>query len=152
MRIIVTGSRNLYPVQDAREILCNLFLEYPHLWWKDIRIVHGCCPSNGLRNVDWAFNETAIKLGMEVEQWHPEPFGPWPECGPKRNKAMVQAGADLGIAYHDNLIASKGTLGCVRLMLYAGIPVRLYGSAFKPGSRIVGFGANDTIILKDFTG
>lgn len=120
MRVIVTGSRHLYPREDAEDILAHLVMErFP----KEIRIIHGCCPSNGLRNVDFAFDEAALNLGLEVEMFHPEQYGPWPGCGPKRNTAMVQAGGDLCIAYHHDLADSKGTLDCVRKCLQARIPV-----------------------------
>jgi hypothetical protein len=74
MRVIVTGSRNLHPRDHALKIVADLMVRaFPG----DLRIVHGCCPSNGLRNVDWAFDEAAMELGAEVEQFHPEQYGAW---------------------------------------------------------------------------
>jgi hypothetical protein len=121
MRIIVTGSRHLYPREDAEKILARIVTDR---WPEDIRIIHGCCPV--MRSVDWAFDEAAINLGLEVEQIHPEQYGPWPGCGPKRNSAMVDLGADLCITYHEDIAQSKGTLDCVRKCILAKIPVDLY--------------------------
>jgi hypothetical protein len=46
-------------------------------------------------------------------------------AGPKRNQEMVQAGADLCVALHRSIEASKGTKDCVRQAMAAGIPTYL---------------------------
>jgi hypothetical protein len=149
MRIIVTGSRNLYPRAEATRILFRqVDLAFP----AEIMVIHGCCPSNRLRNVDFAFDEAALDLGLQVEQWHPEQYGAWPGCGPRRNAAMVAFGANIGIAYHDNLEGSKGTLGCVRLMLQAGIPVLLYDGSGGPGRTILRLEGNRPIMRNPHDG
>jgi hypothetical protein len=132
MRVIITGSRNLYPQEHTLKIVAELITRaFPD----DLRIVHGCCPR--MRSVDWTFDEAGMELQAEVEQFHPEQYGKWPGCGPKRNTDMVRYGADLGIAYHDNLENSRGTLDCVRKMIQAGIPVDWYRGADHPPDRIL---------------
>jgi hypothetical protein len=134
MRVIVTGSHSLYPRDHALKIVAELMVRaFPG----DLRIVHGCCPSNGLRNVDFAFDEAAMELGVEVEQFHPEQYGPWPGCGPKRNSHMVRCGADLGIAYHNELENSRGSLDCAWKMVAAGIPVDWFDGTANPPCRIL---------------
>lgn len=91
-------------------------------------------------------------IHVPVKRFWPEDYGPWPGCGPRRNEAMVRAGADLGIAYHDNLEGSKGTLGCVRLMLRAGIPVLLYDGSGGPGRRILRLEGNRPIVREPHDG
>jgi hypothetical protein len=70
---------------------------------------------------------------METERWPARDFGDWPSCGPIRNRFMVEIGADMGIACHPDIRKSKGTIGCVRLMLKAGIDVVLHESDDDPG-------------------
>jgi hypothetical protein len=87
---------------------------------RDIVIINGDAPG-----VDWAFSRACTRLGVATEvhsaDWHT--LGNI--TGPARNREMVQAGADLCVALHRDLAASKGTKDCVRQALAAGIPVYL---------------------------
>lgn len=141
MRILVTGSRNLYPAMEARKILAQAVVD---VWPEDIVVVHGACPLKD--SVDWAFDWAAKSLNLDLDVFFPHHFGEWPGCGPLRNEAMVAFGADLGIAYHDNLEGSKGTLGCVRLMLQARIPVLLFDGSGGPGQTILRLEGNRPIM------
>ena len=46
-------------------------------------------------------------------------------AGPVRDQAMVDAGADLCVAFHRAIGNSKGTKDCLRRALAAGIPCYL---------------------------
>ena len=65
------------------------------------------------------------KLGILVEPHRADWKGLGNIAGPARNREMVEAGADLCVALHRRLEASKGTKDCVRQALAAGIPVYL---------------------------
>lgn len=43
-------------------------------------------------------------------------------AGPIRNQAMVDAGAEMCLAFHRAISASKGTKDCARRAIAAGIP------------------------------
>jgi hypothetical protein len=141
MRVIVTGSRHLFPLDHARQIVAGIVVR---AWPGDLRIVHGCCSL--MESVDWAFDQAALEAGAEVECFHPEQYGRWPGCGPKRNSDMVKYGADLGIAYHDKLAESRGTLDCVRKLLAAGIPVLWYDGMGHNPCRITGIQGRKIIV------
>jgi hypothetical protein len=141
MRVIVTGSRHLFPLDLARRIVADLVVR---AWPGDLRIVHGCCPI--LASSDWAFDQAALEASAEVECFHPEQYGRWPGCGPKRNSDMVRYGADLGIAYHDRLEKSRGTLDCVRKLLAAGIPVLWYDGKRHEPAQITGVHGRKIIV------
>ena len=49
-------------------------------------------------------------------------------AGPNRNQEMAEAGADLCIALHRVLAASRGTKDCVIQAIEAGIPTYLISS------------------------
>jgi len=123
-RTIVTGSR----------YWAEPFLIWLDLNWQyeashhDLTVVHGaCCDRRGrLRGADrWAdgWCALAIKAGLnvKVERYPAALFGPWPACGPLRNRHMVELGADLVLAYP--LGESRGTRGCMKLATEAGIIV-----------------------------
>jgi hypothetical protein len=59
---------------------------------------------------------------------------------------MVKYGADLGIAYHDNLAESRGTLDCVRKLLAAGIPVLWYDGKRHEPAQITGVHGRKIIV------
>jgi hypothetical protein len=141
MRVIITGSRHLFPLDLARRIVADLVVR---AWPGDLRIVHGCCPI--MKSVDWTFDQAALEAGAEVECFHPEQYGRWPGCGPKRNSDMVRYGADLGIAYHDRLEKSRGTLDCVRKLLAAGIPVLWYDGKRHEPAQITGVHGRKIIV------
>ena len=116
MRVLITGSRDWRCRELAEDVIARLISRYgPHLV-----IVHG-----GAAGVDAAFAEAARDHDLEVEahaaDWEKLGRG----AGPKRNAAMVAAGADLCIAVHQDIRSSKGTQGCVKLALAAQIRVVL---------------------------
>lgn len=90
-------------------------------------IVHGAAPG-----IDMTFAEVAVDNLVAV---HPFPAD-WNKlgkgAGPIRNQAMVDAGADLCLAFHRDLPNSKGTRDCVIRAIKAGIPTWLVGGEDFP--------------------
>jgi hypothetical protein len=135
MRIIVTGDRNWYAPDLAEQVLNRLLLRYG----PGLVIVHG-----GATGIDRSFAEACGELGVEQEAHparreeldHPEavirydnrnrPYNA--NAGPIRNAEMVAAGAEMCLAFHRAISASKETKDCARRAIAAGIPTYLIDS------------------------
>lgn len=145
MRILVTGSRNA----DRFQRVFNELTATAHQHgFQGLVIVHGACPT-GVDHIAAYWCDSARRLGV-IEERHPanwdscgwdcppRPHRRWkqagdrhhpgmlddycPGAGPRRNKAMVDSGADLCLAFP--LGRSSGTRGCMRLAAAVGIPVK----------------------------
>ncbi|MDQ0376622.1 SLOG family protein [Amycolatopsis thermophila] len=136
MRILVTGSRNWVDKGIIREALAEV-------WHPNNVLVHGRCDSgaDALADACWTH------WGGKVERHRADWFGPCdpdpevcqpghrrpsrrnpaetycPAAGPRRNRHMVNLGADLCIAFI--LARSPGSIGCAFLAGQAGIPLRV---------------------------
>lgn len=119
LRVLITGSRDWAAHAVAEQVIARLLARYG----PNLILVHG-----GAKGVDLAFELAAKEhdLATEVHEANWTKHGR--RAGPLRNEAMVNLGADLCIAVHRDLWGSKGTAGCVRLALAAGIPVWLIDS------------------------
>lgn len=94
-------------------------------------VVHGAA-----RGADAMADQWARKNSATVERHRAEQFGPWPQCGPIRNRHMVNLGADICLAFIGPCTSSRcrrpgphpshGASGCADLAEQAGIPVRRY--------------------------
>ena len=130
MRILVTGSRDW---DDIYEIICALedaVLEWLEgagielipgiLYNADVTVVHGACPTGA----DLIADNQAKSMCWNVED-HPADWRKHGKAaGPIRNQEMVDAGADICLAFiKDN---SRGATGCAEMAEKAGIPVRRY--------------------------
>jgi hypothetical protein len=144
MRIIVTGDRNWHAHDLVEQVLNRLLQRYG----PGFIIVHG-----GATGIDRAFAEACDDLGVEQEA-HP---ARWEEldapgaviryranrtsynanAGPIRNQEMVDLGADLCIAFHRAISASKGTKDCARRAIEAGIPTYLINSDAAEPKRLM---------------
>lgn len=120
MRILFTGSRRMRsdePIRRALRALPKERLEKPMVW------VHGDGP--GIPGCDALVDRLAKEWpNVTVEKHDPSNFGPWPVCGPRRNRHMVSLGADVCLAFPDG--ASKGTVQCMTEAWRKGIPTRVY--------------------------
>ena len=136
-RVLVTGSRFLTDaalVEDALAYAKSLFSPRP------IIIVH-----RGADGADELAHVLAPTFGMTTERWPAEWNAPCratckpghrrfrhsgtaycPAAGNYRNQAMVDAGAELALAFPVG--KSTGTRDCMRRADKAGIPVRVYES------------------------
>lgn len=133
LRVLITGSRDWACHAVAEQVIARLLARYG----PNLVIVHGACDTG----VDAAFDAEAQANGIPVEP-HPALWGNLTapgaiirhrrdgvaynaNAGPFRNEFMVSLGADMCIAVSRDLKSSKGTAGCVRLALAAGIPTWL---------------------------
>ena len=129
-RLLVTGSRDW---QDRDRIWMELGNSVGVVDIdREIVIVHGHCP----RGADALADEWGCKYGATIERHRAEDFGPWPACGPFRNKHMVSLGADLCLAFigpctrprcrRPDPHPSHGASHCAHLAEQAGIPTRRF--------------------------
>ncbi|MFJ6729432.1 SLOG family protein [Streptomyces sp. NPDC091281] len=124
----MTGSRDWTDQQAIAEALADAVHSIPVD--QETVLVSGACP----RGADALAEQWARRYGLTIERHRAEDFGPWPACGPIRNKHMVQLGADLCIAFIGPCTSSRchrprphpshGASHCARLAEAAGIPVR----------------------------
>jgi len=126
MRILVTGSRDFCWWNQVNEALLDAVRGGINL-----TIVHGDCPTGADHWADkWATYQ-AVRQEKHPADWNKLGKG----AGPIRNQEMVDAGADICLAFvcpcskmdcsisrpHD----SHGTSSTIRMAKKAGIPVRI---------------------------
>lgn len=111
MRVIVTGSRHW---TDGLTIAVELHRLPPG----PVTILHG-----DARGADEIASRLAESMCMDVKEYAADWTTHGNAAGPIRNQQMVDAGADLCLAFP--LPGSKGTWDCVRRCRKAGIPVRI---------------------------
>ncbi|MFE0079201.1 SLOG family protein [[Kitasatospora] papulosa] len=123
-RILITGSRDWTDETAISKALtalaaANTFAEQPTV------IVHGACPTGADQMADdWARWHAQHSPLITVER-HPANWDAHGRAaGPRRNAAMVAAGADTCLAFIRN--GSRGATGCAVLAEQAGIPTRRY--------------------------
>lgn len=119
MRILVTGSREWSSVLRMRTIIRGILNEYGN----DVMIVHG-----DARGADRLAAQIAAYWGAKTEA-HP---ADWKQHGKAagfiRNQQMVNAGADLALAFFVVGAPCRGTRDCQRRAVAAGIPVRTFSN------------------------
>ncbi|MBF6326499.1 DUF2493 domain-containing protein [Nocardia cyriacigeorgica] len=117
-RLLVTGSRDWVDRQTIRDALAQA--------WRDLQpgpivLVHGAA-----RGADSIAADIWTSGGLPVEA-HP---ADWDTHGRKagvlRNQVMVDAGADLCLAFPFPLGRSIGTWDCIRRAKAAGIHVKVF--------------------------
>lgn len=114
-RILVTGSRkwtDAHAVDRELGAIARRIVQEG----QDVVLVHGA--ATGL---DTIAADEATHRGWTVEPHPAEEHGSWPYCGPLRNQAMVDLGADLCLAFPT--ADSRGTWDCVKRANKAGIRV-----------------------------
>ena len=122
-RVLVTGSRTWDDWQAIWEALDGIAWG-PH---RSLTVVHGACPDGADRHAaEWCADMAAhleASARHLVEEPHPADWR-WHgrAAGPIRNAQMVQAGADLCLAFIRN--GSKGATHCADLAERAGIPTK----------------------------
>ncbi len=111
-RILVSGSRDWDDVDVIHHML-GMFKDNSY----DITLVHGDCPTGA----DRIANDFAKASGWKIET-HPadwNAFGKY--AGPKRNQDMVDAGADVVLAFIKN--ESRGASGTAKMAAEAGLEI-----------------------------
>ena len=115
MRILITGSRNWNDESALLRALC----QYTQTPENDITVVHG-----GAKGADACAHKAAKALRLNVRVYPAQWSEHGKKAGPIRNQQMVDAGADICLAFP--LGKSVGTWDCVRRAKAAGIPVKVY--------------------------
>lgn len=115
--IIVTGYRD-YPISKITLVNTSL-RRYLDEYFRDIFVKVGDCPTGAdLYTRNWC------RENLRIDQWKEFPanwvmFGKG--AGPRRNRQMVDSGADRCLAFPDDV--SVGTEGCAKYAYKKGIPV-----------------------------
>ncbi len=120
MRILVTGSRVWNREDLVRGAIHQYLVDQGAADIADVVIIHGACPTGAdLHAARWASD-------FDVRQeTYPANWGQHGKAaGPIRNQQMVDAGADVCLAFP--LGASRGTRDCMARARKAGIPVKSY--------------------------
>lgn len=118
MRVLACGDRRWSDMVTIRRRLADLAeAELPEL------LIHG-----DAMGADRMAGYAAELLGIPTQPVPAE----WQRYGKRaghiRNQQMLDMAPDLVLAFHDNLLASKGTRDMVRRARTAGILVRIYQS------------------------
>lgn len=122
-RVIVTGSREF---ADAAAVSAALDVQHrtAQVAGAVLVVVHGACRTGADAHADrWAARHAG--RGVRVERWPADWTTHGRAAGPRRNAAMVAAGADLVLAFPEPGAANAGTRSCVRAAHAAGLPVQL---------------------------
>jgi hypothetical protein len=121
LRILITGSRDWIDRDAIRAALVQAG-RTAGVHPQGTTVVHG-----GARGADRIAGEIAREFGCTVEI-HPADWdGLGKAAGHRRNAEMVNAGADVCLAFP--LGESRGTRGCMQLAEAAGIPVVVHEGA-----------------------
>jgi len=137
VRILVTGSREWDDWQRVSTALMGATLGTN---WRKVTLVHGDCPSG----LDRIADQLARSMDMTPEP-HPADWGKHGKAaGPIRNQEMVDAGADICLAFFSRRSLNKGTGDCAGRAKRAGIPVRMFWDAPEGGVREPSGGSPDS--------
>jgi hypothetical protein len=121
VRVIVSGARHLHNYDDPMMRIVIQGLIKIH-GGRNVTIVHGAA-----RGVDESVELFAKKLGIETEPHPYSDFGEYGRAGGHmRNLAMLDAGADLVVAFKNDFnwaLDKGGTEDMVRQARDAGVPV-----------------------------
>lgn len=117
-RLLITGSRNWEDKQAVWDALAPIARALPAD--QDLVLIHGGCPTGA----DAIVHEWARGFGAVIEV-HPANWAQHGrKAGPIRNAEMVDAGADLALAFIKD--GSRGASHTAALAEAAGIPVRRF--------------------------
>jgi hypothetical protein len=106
MRVIITGGRDYTDEQVVRNVINSLPAS--------TTVIHGDAPG-----ADTLAATAAIQAGLTVEAWPADWRTHGRGAGPRRNQAMLDAGADAVWAFP----GGRGTADMVRRAREAGVPV-----------------------------
>lgn len=133
-RVLVTGSRDWTDRRAIGNTLTNagaLAVALDQL----LIVVHGACRTGADAIAEeWVAWHRDRGRPFETEPHRAEDHGPWPACGPIRNRHMVSLGADACFAFigpctkrgcrRTDPHGSHGASGCADMAEAAGITVR----------------------------
>jgi hypothetical protein len=125
-RVLVTGSRDWQAIGVVRRALDEVLAVLPHD--QPLVVAHGDCPTGAdIMAKVWALTTFTPACTDDFERVTEEPHpAAWHvhgnAAGPIRNKAMVDKGADICLAFIRN--GSRGASHTAALVEQAGIPTR----------------------------
>ncbi|MBA2951459.1 SLOG family protein [Streptomyces himalayensis] len=120
MRVIVTGSRALKDEAAVYDALWGVYQEHG-----PFQLVHGACSTGADFYAELWHRIAGRGLGCTEEKFPAAWSTRGRAAGPERNERMIEAGADLVLAFP--LPEGSGTQMTMRLAREAGIEVREYG-------------------------
>ncbi len=114
MKVLVTGDRNWCNKDRIRQVLSTI----PNIEF----IVEG-----GARGADTLAREVATDLGIEVREYKADWNKHGRAAGPIRNRLMLyETKPNLVVAFHNNILESKGTRDMVRITRSKDITAHIY--------------------------
>ena len=114
MRVLVTGSRYWTNKDRIRRVLSA---------FKDVE----CIIEGEARGADTLAREVAEELGIPVDPYPADWDRFHKAAGPIRNRQMVNEGKpDIVVAFHNNILGSKGTKDMVTFAWSKHIPTFIY--------------------------
>lgn len=119
MRILITGSRHWFNREAIEKALIGWTDGFSR---EEITIVHG-----GASGADRIAAQIARDWDVCQDVFVPDWRTHGPAAGPMRNQEMVDAGADVCLAFPFD--DSRGTFDCMRRARIAGIEVENHGPA-----------------------
>lgn len=127
MRVIVCGSRDYTNFTLIEGALIDLVVN-------ESPTAHLTVVAGGARGADALAAMAARGLRLTVEEHPADWVGRGRVAGFERNKLMASLGADLVLAFKDDMhptLARGGTEHMVKLAIEAGIPVRVYSNGAR---------------------
>ena len=121
IRILVTGDRNWGDQLDDRTLLWGE-LDGWLSFGVSIEIIEGCARGADTMAEEWARNRHQ-ELSHFPADW--KTYGR--AAGPIRNKAMLDYGPDIVLAFHHDITRSKGTANMIGIARVAGVPTKVFG-------------------------
>jgi len=115
MIILITGSRDWTNKKVIMRELTALLTDERHIF------IHG-----NARGADKIGAECALELGMDVRAFSAEWDKYGLKAGPIRNRQMLDEKPDLVLAFHDDILSSKGTKDCYFEAKARGIKTYLF--------------------------
>lgn len=124
MRVLVTGSRTWEDEGTVHSVLDAIAKEVFAAGFEQLTVVHGACPRGADAHADSWVAKASASWPVQAERhwalWKVEGRA----AGFRRNERMVEAGADLCLAFIRD--ASAGATHCAGLAERAGITVRRF--------------------------
>lgn len=130
-RILITGSRQFSDGQIMLDAIGKAMIHLSATALKGgVTLVHGAA-----HGADQLADALAPTLGLTVERWPADWDRLGSKAGSRRNQSMVDAGADVCLAFRVDGLPCTGTRDCASRAARAGIPVQWFVQKDSPGRK-----------------